>query len=236
MAQIIDFKVGPVNTRAAIGIPSGNGPFPGLVLTFHRYGIDSFTHWLVDDLVSKGFVVIAPDHFHVIPPDKGPDDRKDYLTDEQMVEDLKAATAWLDRQDKVLKGKKYGLFGHCMGGRTTWVGLESIPDLWACGCVWYGGGALKPLGKRWPAPVERLADIKAPVMGFFGNDDKNPSPADIDKFDEGLTKLGKWHEFHRYDGTAHGFMNQESKKSYREKAATDSWARGVAFMRKSIVG
>ena len=93
---------------------------------------------------------------------------------------------------------------------------------------------MKPLLGKIPAPIDRLANIAAPVMGFFGNDDKNPSPDDVNKFDEGLTKLGKWHEFHRYDGTAHGFMNKESTKSYREKAATDSWARGLAFLHKSI--
>ena len=79
MAKIIDFKIGPINTTAAVGIPSGSGPFPGVVLTFHRYGIDNFTHWLVDDLVKNGFAAIAPNHFHVIPPDKTSDDRKDYL-------------------------------------------------------------------------------------------------------------------------------------------------------------
>ena len=67
-------------------------------------------------------------------------------------------------------------------------------------------------------------------MDFFGNYDKNPSPADVDKFNQGLIKLGNWREFHRYDGTDHGFMNKESAKSYREKAAIDSWARGLAFM------
>ena len=90
----------------------------------------------------------------------------DYLTDEQMVLDLRAAAAWLDGQAKVLK-KKYGLLGHCMGGRTTWVGLEEAPELWACGCIWYGGSALKPMGKL-PAPIDRLDRIQAPVMGFSG--------------------------------------------------------------------
>ena len=202
MAQIIDFAIGSVKTTAAVGIPAGAGPFPGVVVTFHRYGIDKFTHWLVDYLVAKGFAAIAPNHFHVIPPDKTPDDRKDYLTDEQMVLDLRAAAAWLDGQAKVLK-KKYGLLGHCMGGRTTWVGLEEAPELWACGCIWYGGSALKPMGKL-PAPIDRLDRIQAPVMGFSGKEDKNPSPADIAKFDEGLTKHGKWHEFHIYEGTGHG--------------------------------
>jgi carboxymethylenebutenolidase len=231
VARIIDFQIGPVATTAAVAAPPGNGPFPGVVLTFHRNGIDEFTHWLVDDLAANGFAVVAPNHFHALPPGKGPDDRKDYLTDEQMGLDLRAAAAWLVAQPNV-GSRKFGLMGHCMGGRTTWLGLVDSPELWACGCVWYGGGALRRMGNM-PPPSERLGNIVAPVAGFFGNDDKNPSPADVDKFDAILLGLGKAHEFHRYDKTGHAFVNRWSS-NYREAAALDSRAKAFAFLRQHI--
>jgi carboxymethylenebutenolidase len=231
LARTIDLKIGPIAAKAIVAAPAGNGPFPGVVVTFHRDGIDAFTTWLVDDLAKNGFVAIAPDHFHVLPPGKGPDDRRDYLTDEQMAADLRAAAGWLSDQTNVA-GKKYGLLGHCMGGRTTWVGLASDPDLWACGGVWYGGGSFRTMGKV-PAPFERFSSIRAPVAGFFGNEDENPSPKDVDKFDEALNKLGIPHEFHRYDNAAHAFMWFGTKK-YREHATKDSWAKGLAFMKRHI--
>lgn len=230
MANIIDFKIGPVDTTAAIAVPSGAGPFPGVVVGFHRGGIDSFTLWVVDEMAKHGFVAIAPNHFHVLPPGKGPEDRKDYLTDEQLGLDLRAAAAWLASQINVA-GKKFGLLGHCMGGRTTLLGLVDSPELWTCGCVWYGGGAHRAQGTKLPPPTERLAAVQAPVAGFFGNLDTNPSPEDVNKIDEILTRLKKPHDFHRYDNTPHGFMNPASSH-YREHASSHSWTVALKLLRE----
>jgi carboxymethylenebutenolidase len=231
MAQLIDFKIGSVNTTALIAEPAGRGPFPGVVVSFHKGGLDEFTAWVVDDLAQAGFVAVAPNHFHVLPPGKGPDDRRDYLTDEQVGLDLRAGAAWLSARANV-RGKTFGLIGHCMGGRNTWLGLADAPELWACGCVWYGGGAKRQMGKV-PPPAERFAAIKAPVISFSGKEDINPSPEEIKEFDAALTKLGKWHEIHVYDDTGHGFMNTKSSH-YRDKAAKHSRARGYEFLRQHL--
>ena len=204
MVETVQLQVGPKTIPALVAVPAGKGPFPGVVVTFHREGNDPFTRWLVDDLARNGFVAISPDHFHVLPPGKGPDVRRDYLSDEQMASDLRAAAAWLKAQANVAK-TKFGLLGHCMGGRTTWVGLQCAPDLWACGGVWYGGGVFRRMGGL-PPPAERFDLIKAPVAGFFGKDDKNPSPEDVATFDRMLTERGIPHEFHSYDNAAHAFM------------------------------
>ena len=37
-------------------------------------------------------------------------------------------------------------------------------------------------------------------MGFFGNEDQNPSPEDVDDYAEALRKAGVETTFHRYDG------------------------------------
>ena len=232
MANTIPLKIGNVATTALMQMPKGPGPFPGVVVTFHKDGLNEFTEWVVDDLAANGFAAIAPNHFHVLPPGKGPDDRKDYLIDEQLALDLRAAAERL-QAEKAVGPRKLALIGHCMGGRTTWVGLENCPDLWAAGCVWYSGSALKPQGNKLAAPTDRFAEIACPVAGFFGNDDKNPSPDDVSLFDERLTKLGKPHEFHRYDGAGHAFMNRFAK-SYREAQAKDSWVKAQAFLRRHL--
>jgi carboxymethylenebutenolidase len=231
VANTIPLKIGNIETTALMQMPKGPGPFPGVVVTFHKDGLNEFTEWVVDDLAANGFAAIAPNHFHVLPPGKGPDDRKDYLDDEKLAQDLRAAAEWLKAQKEV--GPKLALIGHCMGGRTTWVGLETWPDLWAAGCVFYSGGAQGTQGKKYPAPAERFAEVACPVAGFFGNNDKNPSPADVNLYDERLTKLGKPHEFHRYDGAGHAFLNKFAD-SYRETQAKDAWAKALAFMRRHL--
>lgn len=231
MADSIDFTIGDVKTNAIVNTPSGDGPFPGVVVTFHRDGIDDFTAWLLDDLAANGYASIAPNHYHVMPPGMDLERRREFLTDEQMAADLDAAADWLVANANV-DPDRLAVMGHCMGGRTTWMALTSMPGRWKCGCVWYGGGSFNQLGKV-AAPADRLERIACPVAGFFGNDDGNPSPADVNELDARLTKLGKEHEFHRYDGAGHAFMGF-GRPSYREEACKDSWSRAMAFLGKHV--
>ncbi len=233
MGTTIDFQIGDIQTTAYAAVPDGAGPFPGVVVAFHREGIDAFTHWVVDDLAKNGYAAIAPNSYHAMPPGKTTEDRKDFLDDAQMALDLKASVDWLGAQENV-DGSRVALLGHCMGGRTTWMGLVSLPGLFKCGCPFYSGNVFGKIGSP-PPPAERLAAIDCPVMGFFGNDDTNPSPADVDRLDKLMTELGKEHVFHRYDGTGHAFMGA-SREKFREKSARDAWTKTLQFLSKHIGG
>jgi carboxymethylenebutenolidase len=92
----------------------------------------------------------------------------------------------------------------------------------------------KVWGKGKTPPFQLLSGIRGPVIGFFGNDDKNPSPDDVTKIDAELTRLGKAHEFHRYDGAGHAFQNFVRPEQYREAAEKDSWARTLAFLKTAL--
>jgi len=230
MPRTIDLKIGAIGATAIVAMPPGNGPFPGAVVSFHKDGIDDFTKKLVDDLAVGGFVAIAPDHFHVLPPGKGPDERRHYMSDEQLAMDFRAAADWLKAQKNV--AGRPALLGHCMGGRATLVGLVNDPGRWACGCMWYGGGAFRAMGKG-PPPAERVAAIAAPVASFNGSKDTHPSPEEVSRLDARLTELGKTHEFHQYEGADHGFMNTFGD-AYDARAHADSWAKAVAFMKRHI--
>ncbi|MEE8515123.1 MAG: dienelactone hydrolase family protein [Alphaproteobacteria bacterium] len=226
MADRIELTIGDITTDALAASPDGAGPFPGIVVGFHKGGLDDLSEWVVDDLAANGYAALAPNHYHVLPEGVSIDDRRDYLTDKQLAEDLMAAADRLVA-DYDVDGDRIGLLGLCMGGRTTWVGLVSNPERWKWGGVWYGGSSFKALGDG-PAPFDRLVNIACPVGGFFGNDDKNPSPEDVDKIEARLTELGKDHEFHRYDGAGHAFMGFGASR--RENAAKESWAIALKLM------
>ena len=72
------------------------------------------------------------------------------------------------------------------------------------------------------------ADLAAPLLGIFGNDDSHPSPAQVDLHEEELKRHGKDYEFHRYDGASHGFFYYQAPM-YRPEAAMDGWAKIFAF-------
>ena len=99
--------------------------------------------------------------------------------------------------------------------------------------MFYGGNIMKPLGDG-PAPFERTPQIACPMLGLFGLDDPNPSPADVDRIDAELTRHGVPHEFHRYAGAGHAFLNFSNAERYRPDQASDAWHKALAFLGRHL--
>jgi carboxymethylenebutenolidase len=125
-----------------------------------------------------------------------------------------------------------GITGFCMGGRVSYLMATANSEIKAC-TVFYGGNIMKQWGSL-PAPFDRTKDVGYPVIGFFGNEDTNPSPEDVNKIDAELTRLGKPHEFHRYNGAGHAFQNFLDAARYRERAARGSWSEMLAFFAQHL--
>jgi carboxymethylenebutenolidase len=231
MAEIIDFRIGSDMTTAMVARPAGRSSGAGIVLAFHQGGLDNITEWMADEAALAGFTVIAPNHYHVLPPGVGIPDRLKYLTDEQITEDLKTSANWLCEEAGV-DPKRLALMGTCMGGRITLMGLETLAGLWQCGCIWYGGNSFKKLIGELPAPAsaERLRLINCPIAGFYGNLDQNPPPEDVDRLDTLLTELGKEHVFYRYPKAGHGFIHRFAPQKFKPVEAADSWSKAMAFL------
>ena len=87
-----------------------------------------------------------------------------------------------------------------------------------------------------PTPFERLRNIRCPVIGFFGDQDAHPSPADVDAIDAELTRHGISHAFHRYPDVGHGFQNPAHSEPQERAAAEDSWGKTFAFLRQVAAG
>ena len=81
--------------------------------------------------------------------------------------------------------------------------------------------------------MEQTAKITAPVLGLFGQEDANPTPADVVKIEAELKRHGKTHEFHMYPGCGHGF-HCDARASYRAEAARDAWGKTIAWFDKHL--
>jgi carboxymethylenebutenolidase len=68
---------------------------------------------------------------------------------------------------------------------------------------------------------------------MFGNEDKAPSPEQVDILEAALKEAGKEYEFHRYDDTGHGFFAVD-RPSYRQASATDGWVKILDFYRRHL--
>ncbi|HTI86797.1 MAG TPA: dienelactone hydrolase family protein [Alphaproteobacteria bacterium] len=214
-----------------VATPEGKGPFPAVVVMFHRAGIDNFTKDRVDRLAAAGFAAAAPDLFHRVPGGVENPEVLSLLRDADVLEDTSAAAEHLIRTG-LASPDRMAILGHCMGGRAAFLGASSTPYFRAA-VIHYCGNMFKPWGEG-PSAFERLPGLKGSVIGFFGNDDKNPSPADVDRIDAELKRLGVPHEFHRYDGAGHAFQNFVRPEQLRPQAAEDSWTKGLAFLKRTI--
>lgn len=71
--------------------------------------------------------------------------------------------------------------------------------------------------------------INCPIAGFFGNEDKNPSPEMVDRLAAEFDRLGIRYEFNRYDDTGHAFQDYTAP-NYREPATLDAWPKLLNFL------
>ena len=237
-SQWQDLTSGGVTMPTWIGVPEGQGPFPGVIVAQHAGGVDEFIRVMVDRLAEQGYVAAAPTLFHrqsdatqehieAIPKDAERLGKLmpfiQQLKDEEIVQDVKAAMDHLQS----LGAGPIGVTGFCMGGRVTYLTAATFGNIAAAG-VFYGGNIMAGMGGN-TAPFDLTANIQCPVAGFFGGDDVNPSPDDVAKIAAEMDKFGKVHDFHSYPGAGHAFQDFTNPPVYREEAAKDSWQKLMAF-------
>jgi len=126
---------------------------------------------------------------------------------------------------------KTGVIGMCSGGRHAFLAACTVDGFDAAVDCW-GGGVIMPPEQLSPArpvaPIEFTEQLQIPLLGIFGNDDRNPTAEDVNLLEARLKAGGKTYEFHRYDGAGHGIWYYD-KPMYRQEAAMDSWNRTLAF-------
>ena len=109
-------------------------------------------------------------------------------------------------------------------------GFAAVADLWGAGVVATPDQLTPP---RPVAVIELTADLNAPIIGLFGNDDMGPSPAQVNQHEERLKALGRTYMFHRYDGAGHGFFYYHMP-SYRQQQAMDGWNKVDDWFRQYL--
>ena len=225
-------KVDDSDMRCYLNIPDGSGPVPAVAVAQHAGGVDAFIQTMTDRLAEAGFAAIAPDLYHREDPSTSDDAmaRMTRLRDTKIDADMSAAIKHIAGLPGV-RSDSIGVTGFCMGGRVAYMMATRNPELKAS-VLFYAGNIMMPWGEG-AAPFESTNQIQCPVLGLFGEDDGNPSPADVAKLDAELTRLGKAHEFQSYPGAGHAFMS-EGRPSYREEAATDAWTRCVGWFNDNL--
>jgi carboxymethylenebutenolidase len=221
--------------NAYLARPLGPGPFPGMIVIHHAPGWDELYREFTRRFAHHGYVAISPNLYsrdgHGTPEDVGARVRAaGGAPDDRVLGDLDGAIRLLRSLPYV--GGKVGVFGTCSGGRHGYLaacqlsGIDALVDCWGGNVV----SAPEDLTPQRPvAPIDYTKDLSCPVLGVFGNDDRSPSPEQVDLQEAELRKHGKTYEFHRYDGAGHGFFYYD-RPAYRTEQAIDGWKKVWAFL------
>lgn len=240
MYAVATIEVGGSPMEVFLFSPTAAGPHPGLILAQHlpvgHTGLenDEFTLRTAERYAAAGYVVAVPFVFHWWPKAADMQLKREESRDDRMVLDMRATFDFLAQRTDV-HPDAIGVAGHCWGGRIAWLAACHIPRL-AAAAIFYGGRIKIPMGAGNPAPIELAQQIRCPVLGLFGNEDQNPTPADVDDYDRALTLAQVPHTFHRYDGAGHAFQNFPTPDRYRHEQSEHAWAEALTFLERYLRG
>lgn len=211
-----------IEMDAFLARPSAPGAHPAVIIIHENMGIDpnndtAGPHFndLSRRFARQGFVGIAPNFYQ---RGGGPENNPA----EQVNGDLKALFSWLQQQDYV-KNDGIGCVGFCWGGGTSLRTAIIIPDIDAA-VVFYGGN---------PNPIEDVAKITCPVIGFYGGEDARIT-GNVPALEEAMKQHGKAFEPKIYPGVQHAFFNERKGDRHDAAAAADAWERMLAFYNENL--
>lgn len=225
---------------AYLARPLGAGPYPGVVVIHHMPGWDDAHKEIGRHFAHHGYVAIVPNlHFRegkATPEENSASIRAaGGMPDDRTMGDMQGAIDYL-RALPYVNGK-VGVIGFCSGGRQTYLGACTLRGIDAVAVCYGGGVAAKPeeLTPRQPvAPIDFTKDLRCPLLGLFGSEDKRPSPEDAAKTEAALKKFGKTYEFHTYENAGHSFFSVD-RPQYRVHAAMDGWKKVFAWFGKYLL-
>jgi carboxymethylenebutenolidase len=220
--------------------PLDAAPRGGVIVIHHMPGYDTGTKEITRTFAVRGYNAVCPNLYWREAPGAAPDDAaataraQGGVPDERFVGDAEGAMNYL--QNLSNSNGKVASIGYCSGGRHSWLANGSLPLDAAIVC--YGAFIIgeTPEGMPPRANLAHLGEAQSgPVLGLFGNDDKYPTPDQVDELERLLKDAGKPYEFHRYDGAGHAFFSVD-RASYRPEAAMDAWGKVWAFLDQNLAG
>jgi carboxymethylenebutenolidase len=208
---------------------------PVVLVAMEIFGLHEYIKDVTRRLAKLGAFAVAPDYYFR----KGVDLTKitemsqlipivNSKPDTELLSDFDSTVAWAKSQGG--DTGRLGIIGFCRGGRTVWEYAAHNGELKA-GVAFYGP-PVDPPNPLWPkSPIQLAPDMKAPVLGLYGEADAGIPVAQVEALKAALAAAHKTAEFKLYPGAPHGF-HADYRSSYRQEAAEDAWNQMQAWLRK----
>ncbi|HET9180643.1 MAG TPA: dienelactone hydrolase family protein [Candidatus Angelobacter sp.] len=213
---------------AYVSRPNDSSSHPGIIVLQEAFGVNSHIRNMCDRFAAEGYIAIAPELFHRTAPGfEG--SYTDFtavmphmhaMTNEGAAADLRAAFEWLQAQKNLQQDHIFST-GYCMGGRMSFLANATLPLRAAAS--FYGGGITSALLNRAP-------QLHGPMLFCWGGLDKHIPPEQRQAVMDALRGAGKSYVNVEFSDADHGF-NCDERASYQPRAARQSWALLLEFLR-----
>ena len=221
-------------------MPAKGSAFPVVLVVQEIFGVHEHIKDVRRRFAKEGYCAIAPEMY----ARQGDVSRlTDYreifaqvvskVPDAQVMSDLDAAVAWAAKTGSG-DPARVAVTGFCWGGRITWLYAAHSPKLKA-GVAWYGRLVGQPTELQPRYPIDVVAELKAPVLGLYGEKDQGIPLEDVEKMRAALVAAKQPSEIVVFPEAPHGF-HADYRPSFREAAAKDAWAQCLAWFRKHGAG
>jgi carboxymethylenebutenolidase len=222
--------------------PEGQGNLPVMLVVSEVFGVHEYIADVARRFAHAGYCAIAPELFarqgdpgEYAQLSKLLAEVVDKVPDEQVMADLDACVQWA--QEQGFNVSRLGINGFCWGGRIAWLYAAHQKKLKAA-VAWYGRttGAHSSLT---PAhPLERLANLSAPVLGLYGAQDASIPLSVINDFQAKLALVGQsgvqsalQSRLVIYPDVGHAF-HADYRATYNPVAAQDGWSKTLDWFKK----
>lgn len=218
-----------------------NKKFPVVLVVHEIFGVHEWVQDICRRLAKKGYMAIAPSLYA-----RQGDVLKmtnigeiigkvvSKVPDAQVMSDLDATVAYAKKSSSG-NAKKLSITGFCWGGRIVWLYAAHNRKVDA-GAAWYGGLVATERSPKNPLqptfPVDIAKDLRVPVIGFYGGLDTGIPQDTVQRMQEELKKGKSKSEIIVYPNAEHGF-NADYRKNYNAQAATDAWAKMLAWFERN---
>jgi len=231
----VKIKVADGEMPAYFARPKDVANPPVVLVAMEIFGLHEYIRDVTRRLAKLGAFAVAPDYYFR----KGVDLTKmtdipallpivNAKPDAELFSDLDTTVAWAKSQGG--NTDRLGIIGLCRGGRTVWEFAAHSSALKA-GASFYGPPVDAP-NPLWPkSPTQLAPEMKAPVLGLYGEADAGIPVATVEALKAALAEAKKPAEFKIYPGAPHGF-HADYRASYRKEAAEDGWNRMQSWFKK----
>jgi carboxymethylenebutenolidase len=221
--RMIEFKGNGETYNGYLSTPANAAP--GIVVIQEWWGLVDHIMDVSDRFAAEGFAALSPDLYKG-KKTRSPDEAGKMFMALNIVEAEKIMRRAIGAllSNPACNSKTVGVVGFCMGGQLALYAAATNPDT-VSACVDYYG--------VHPNVHPPLENLKAPVLGFFGERDSSVNPQVVNQLKQKLTAAGKHHEFHSYKAD-HAFFNDTRPEVYNSEAARDSWQKMIAFFREHV--